>query len=57
MAANLQNIRLVYTLFQLLVIVNSVQKMDDPSFKQHEKISRVITLWFQKYLLIETMQE
>ena len=40
-------------LFQLLVIVNNVQTMAD----QHEKTSRLIILWFQKYLLNETMQE
>ena len=44
-------------LFQLLVIVNNVQTMAELLFKQHEKTSRLIILWFQKYLLNETMQE
>ena len=35
-------------LFQLLVIVNNVQTMAEPLFKQHEKTSRLIILWFQK---------
>ena len=43
-------------LFQLLVIVNNVQTMAEPLFK-HEKTSGLIILWFQKYLLNETMQE
>ena len=42
--------------FQLLVIVNNVQTIAEPLFKQHEKTSRLIILWFQKYLLNETMQ-
>ena len=40
-------------LFQLLVIVNNVQTMAEPLFKQHEKTSRLIILWFQKYLVNE----
>ena len=58
-AANLQNIRFVCLLFQLLVhvIVNNVQTMAERLFKQHEKTSRLIILWFQKYLLNETMQD
>ena len=43
-------------LFQLLVIVNNVQTMAESLFKQHGKTSRLIILWFQKYLLNETMQ-
>ena len=43
-------------LFQLLVIVNNVQTVAGPLFKQ-EKTSRLIVLWFQKYLLNETMQD
>ena len=44
-------------LFQLLVIVNNVHAMAELLFKQHEMTSRLIILWFQKYLLNETMQE
>ena len=47
----------VCLLFQLLVIVNNVQTMAEPLSKQHEKTSRLIILWFKKYLLNETMQE
>ena len=43
--------------FQLLVIVNNIETMDEPFFKQHEKTSRLVILWFQKYLLNKTMQE
>ena len=38
-------------------IVNNVQTMAEPLFKQYGKTSRLIILWFQKYLLNETMQE
>ena len=43
-------------LFQLLLIVNNVQTMAEPLFKQHEKTSSLIILWFHKYPLNETMQ-
>ena len=44
-------------LFELLVIVNNVQTIAESLFQQPEKTSRLIILWFQKYLLSETMQE
>ena len=48
-----KNIRFVCMLFQLLVIINNVQTIAEPLFKQHKKNSRLIILWFQKYLLNE----
>ena len=41
-AANLNNIRFVCMLFQLLVTVNNVQTMAEPFFKQHEKTTHTL---------------